>query len=168
MSLKVATSDILTQLDAVIRQLKPEDYIRRSSLLNSSTIGQHVRHTLEFFICLIDGMPNGVVNYDDRKRDNMIEEDVDFACKVIRGIHDFVETQNSNPDLTLKANFGSPEEAEVCIPSNYLRELTYNIEHAIHHMALIRVAVAEFCDYVKLPEDFGVASSTVRNKVASR
>lgn len=168
MSLKIATNGILVQLDAVIRQLKPADYLRQSSLLNSSTIGQHVRHTLEFFICLMDGMPNGVVNYDDRKRDKMIEEDIDFACKVIRGIHDFVETQHSNPELTLKANFGSPGEVEVSIPSNYLRELTYNIEHAIHHMALIRVAIAEFCDYVKLPEEFGVASSTIRNKVASR
>ena len=168
MSLKVAAREILTQLDAVIHQLKPDDYVRQSSLLNNSTIGQHVRHTLEFFICLMDGMPNGMVNYDNRKRDKMIEEDIEFASRVIRGVHDFVEKQSSNPALTLKANFGGPEESEVSIPSNYLRELTYNIEHAIHHLALMRVAIAEFCDYVKLPEDFGVASSTVRNKVASR
>lgn len=164
MDLKSATESILLQLDDVVSQLTQEEFRRSSKLLNNSTIGQHVRHTLEFFICLMDGMPDGVVNYDKRHRDKMIEQDIDFARRVIQGIRDFVKSCKANPTLQLEACFGAEEDDSTIIPSNYLRELTYNIEHAIHHMALIRVAVNEFCSYIQLPEDFGVASSTIRNK----
>lgn len=166
MNLQNAAANILSQLDDVIAQLEPGDYCRASALLSGSTIGQHVRHTLEFFICLMDGMPQGTVNYDNRKRDKMIEEDGDFARKVIRGIADFVTSQPNNVALKMEASFGYEPEAPSVIPSNYLRELIYNIEHAIHHMALIRVAINEFCSYVTLPDDFGVASSTIRNQVS--
>ncbi|WOK05866.1 DinB family protein [Imperialibacter roseus] len=172
MNLITTTGNVLSQLDDVIVQLKPEDYSRPVKLLNNSTIGQHVRHTLEFFICLMDGTPSGVVNYDNRRRDKMIEDDMDFARQVLRSIGDFVKSHKENSALNLEADFGSTDrqadrEAMVSIPSNYLRELVYNIEHAIHHMALIRVAINEFCSYVQLPEDFGVASSTIRSRQAS-
>jgi hypothetical protein len=38
----------------------------------------------------------------------------------------------------------------------------YNVEHAIHHMALIKVGLKEVCPAVKIPADFGVAVSTVK------
>jgi len=47
------------------------------------------------------------------------------------------------------------------IPSNYYRELAYNLEHTIHHMALIRVGVNEVSS-IELPVEFGVAYSTVK------
>ncbi len=48
------------------------------------------------------------------------------------------------------------------MPSSFHREVAYNIEHAIHHMALLKVAVNQTLHYIQLPENFGVASSTVR------
>lgn len=46
------------------------------------------------------------------------------------------------------------------IQSNYYRELLYNLEHCIHHQALIKVAVLQF-ENVLLNENFGVARSTI-------
>jgi uncharacterized damage-inducible protein DinB len=163
MNLQTAVGRVFIQLDSVIENIHPSDFTRPSGLLNQSTIGQHVRHILEFFICLMDGMPNGTVNYDNRKRDQMIEEDPYFARQVIRELQDFINAYSHNPSLQLETHFGYEDEAGQLIPSNYLRELTYNIEHAIHHMAIMRIAINEFCDYLALPADFGVASSTVRN-----
>jgi len=49
------------------------------------------------------------------------------------------------------------------IKTNALRELAYNIEHAIHHMAIIKIGINEVSPYILLPSAFGVASSTIRH-----
>ena len=51
--------------------------------------------------------------------------------------------------------------------SSFYRELSYNIEHAIHHMALLKVAVKQTLTYISLPENFGVASSTIRYRAST-
>ena len=39
-----------------------------------------------------------------------------------------------------------------------------NVEHAIHHMALIQVAVKNAFGHIELPPHFGVAYSTVQHQ----
>jgi hypothetical protein len=49
----------------------------------------------------------------------------------------------------------------VLIESTLARELLYNLEHAIHHMALIRVGLNLRFKYVLYQDNFGVAYSTL-------
>ena len=49
---------------------------------------------------------------------------------------------------------------ELRIDSNYFRELLYNLEHCIHHQALIKVAVLQL-EHLQIDADFGVARSTI-------
>jgi hypothetical protein len=69
--------------------------------------------------------------------------------------------EKPNKEITLEAEDYSDTLEVVSIPSNYYRELAYNLEHTIHHMALIRVGVNEVSSVV-LPEEFGVAYSTIK------
>lgn len=46
------------------------------------------------------------------------------------------------------------------IQSNYYRELLYNLEHCVHHQALIKVAVLQF-ENILIDDNFGVARSTI-------
>jgi len=46
------------------------------------------------------------------------------------------------------------------------RELQYNIEHAVHHLAIIKIGVKTLEDSFKLDDNFGIAASTIRNKNA--
>jgi RNA-binding protein YhbY len=46
------------------------------------------------------------------------------------------------------------------IESNYTRELLYNLEHSIHHQALIKVAILQNNSII-IDENFGVAHSTI-------
>ena len=164
MNLKVAASDLLDQLEAMIGQLSEEDFRTPVKILSNSSIGQHVRHTLEFFICLMDASNHGVINYDKRKHDKFIQEDKQLASSVIKSINEFLNGVADNASLSLEIEYGtSDEDVEInVVPTNYDRELAYNIEHAVHHMALMKVGIISSFDYVELPPHFGVASSTVR------
>ncbi|QSE98592.1 DinB family protein [Fulvivirga lutea] len=162
MKLTEACKEILKQLDSVINSIKDEDFAKPIPSLNNSTIGQHVRHTLEFFTCLISSCKNGAVNYDKRDHDAVIEQDRTVAEAVIADIINFLDDAPSNIQLTLVANYNLYDEENTAIETNLYRELAYNIEHAIHHMALIKVGLKEIASYISLPSNFGVAVSTIK------
>ena len=65
-------------------------------------------------------------------------------------------------NVILEVSYGKTDKDSVKIKSSLERELAYNIEHAIHHMAIIKIAVQTVFPKVKLADNFGVAFSTVR------
>ena len=124
----------------------------------NATIGEHVRHVIELFQCLEKGYDTGIVNYEKRKRDHEIENNKELASFLLKEIYQNIDKPNK--EILLEAeDYCDPMEI-VSISSNYYRELAYNLEHSIHHMALIRVGINEVSS-VKLPKEFGVAYSTV-------
>lgn len=171
MQLSDACTAILNQLSDVIRQLEEKDFDRPSTALGKSTIGQHTRHTLEFFLCLEQGFRKGVVNYDKRAHDKMIETDKFIALSTINQIRDFIDSRKNDQPLKLEVSYERDSEAYLTIETNYFRELSYNIEHAVHHMAIMKIGLREIAPYVSFPLDFGIAASTLRHQeavVASR
>ena len=157
-----SAKELLSQLDNIIAQCREDDFSRPLDELSSATFGQHVRHTLEFFICLFDAKNEQMVNYDGRKHDREIETDKRLARSVIDSIKDFLDRNKTDFSIAFEANYTKDEGTVQTMKSSFHRELAYNIEHAIHHMALMKVAVNQTLSYIKLPENFGVASSTVR------
>lgn len=162
MDIPLACSGILNQLTNLIEELSPEEYSRPAGVLGNYSLGQHIRHTLEFFICLEEGMAKGCVNYDKRAHDKVIESDKFVALKTLSRIRSFVQQHDVDKPLILEIAYGMHSENFQQVPSNFLRELVYNIEHAVHHMALIKIGVREVAPHISLPADFGVASSTMR------
>jgi len=162
MDIKSASRNVLSQLDQVIHQIEKEDYVRQIATLSGSTLGQHIRHTLEFFTCLKEGCLSGIVNYDERNRDLTIEENPEIASDIIGEIISFLEEVPDDLPLLLRVNYELEEVDNQSMKSNFTRELTYNIEHAIHHMAILKIGLAELTPYVTIPDGFGVAASTLR------
>lgn len=162
MQLSHACNTILSQLADVISGMDEKDFVKPSSTLSNSTVGQHLRHTLEFFLCLEQGFGKGVVNYDKRSHDKLIESDKFIALGAISRIRDFIEEQSTDKALKLEVGYERDSESCISIDTNYFRELTYNIEHAVHHMAIMKIGIREVAAYVKLPADFGIAVSTIR------
>ncbi len=163
MQLVHACASILDQLEDVVRQMTADDFSKPSPALSNSTVGQHLRHTIEFFLCLEQGFREGVINYDKRAHDRLIESDKFIALDAIRRIRDFVGSTLADVRLQLEVGYDRHSDECVTIQTNYFRELTYNIEHAVHHMALIKIGVREVAAYVTLPADFGIAVSTLRH-----
>ncbi len=162
MSVNACAINLLEQLSMVVSELSSEQFQKKVPVLSHSTIGQHVRHTLEFFICLMDAKNDGQINYDQRKHDQFIESDKNLALSVIESIKEFLAKHTSDFSITMFANYQLHDGADECIATNFFRELAYNIEHTIHHMALIKIGINETAPNVVLPPHFGVASSTVR------
>lgn len=147
----------LNSLVDALQQLSGQgQYTNPCEALSNATIGQHTRHIIELYQCLIEGYAAGNINYDDRKRNPLYENDIPAAIGIIREIQKNLE----QPDKELNIFCGTDENS-VCIESNYYREVLYNLEHCIHHQALIKVGLLSIKD-INIADGFGVAPSTLQ------
>ena len=145
----------LTELSDLLSQLTKDDFSCPCHGLSNATIGEHTRHIIELFQCLENQYERGVVNYDSRKRDYAIQTCTETAKSAIETIKSNLEKPNKSLILHQIIDGETIE-----IESNYNRELLYNLEHCIHHQALIKVAVLQN-DSIKIDSNFGVARSTI-------
>src|SRR5690349_4794880 len=161
MQLQKTIQHVFLQLSETLQLLSDTQYIHPSKTLSNATIGQHTRHIIEMFICLEDGYESGIVNYEHRKRDIVIETNKSFAISLLKTI--CYELGKPNKEMTLEATYNEDSNEIIRFVTNYHREIAYNLEHTIHHMALIKVGVRELSD-LTIPEGFGVATSTLKYK----
>lgn len=148
--------DTLEQFKQVLLALPLDCYSKKCSLLSNASIGQHTRHVIELYLCLIQGYHTADVSYDRRKRDLRIEQDLPFALEQLS----FIQSQLQRPNKSLIITYELAGET-TCLDSNYYREVMYNLEHTIHHHALIKVGIEQITEQT-LPASFGVAPSTIQ------
>ncbi len=163
MQLQQSIQNVFAQITESVEQLSGEQYNQPSKILFGASIGQHVRHIIELFICLENGYSTGAVNYENRKRDYSIETDKNLAISLLKSI--YLTLNKKNKDLVLEASYSDDTAETFDIPTNYFREIVYNLEHTVHHMALIRVGITEVAN-IQLPDGFGIASSTLKYRKA--
>jgi hypothetical protein len=152
----------LFELQHLLHQISEQDYAKPIEYLSNASIGEHTRHIIELFQCAIQAYEVGELNYDNRNRNLLIQTNPSYAIEKIDDICKTIEKENKN--LILESVFF---EEVSRIDTNYFREVIYNLEHCIHHQALIKVAVYQF-DYLVVNDNFGVAPSTIvfRNQCA--
>lgn len=159
MPIQQSVHTILKQLEDSVTRLTDQQYCQKIDTLSGASIGQHVRHVVEMFVCLQEGYKRGIVNYETRKRDIVIESSGETAIVIMHQI--IAGLFEENKDLMLEAGFDETSNELISFPTNYFREIAYNLEHAIHHMALIKIGISEV-SAIQLPEGYGVASSTMK------
>lgn len=162
MELKIACNNILEQMADVIRQIPDTGFRKSSEILNGSTLGQHFRHAIEFFECLAKGYESGIICYDKRDHDETIETSTDLALEVIRRVQVFISKADLQKELRLEVSYDPQSDSAIEVSSNMAREIIYNIEHVVHHMALVKIGVKEIVPDLDLPSGFGVAVSTIK------
>jgi len=153
---------LLAQIGTMLETLSDEQYKRNLPVLSGASLGGHVRHVIEFFIELDRGYRTGDVNYDARCRDKAIEQHREVALATLRHIAGALARENKALLLTTVTEAA---DTGFQVATNYERELVYNLEHAVHHMALMKIGVRSLAE-MQLPESFGVASSTLRYRQA--
>ena len=145
----------LEQFKTVLLELPDYCYTKPCDSLSGASIGEHTRHIIELYQCLLSGYDSAEVSYDKRQRNKRIEQDVIFAVEQLKYIQETLERPNKPLVVDYELN-GKVSK----LNSYYYREVMYNLEHTIHHLALIKVGIIQFTD-LKLPDSFGVAPSTL-------
>lgn len=158
MQLQIPIRRVFDQLQGMMHELTDAEYASPIPVLSGNSVGKHVRHILEMYQCLLEGYATGHVNYAHRRRDPLIENTRSAAIDVLRTVSTAIDIPNK--PLTISADYPDARGEAIAIDSNYHRELAFNLEHTIHHMALIRIGV-EQGTRVSLPDSFGVAFATV-------
>jgi hypothetical protein len=145
----------LNELIDLLDQITDSEYTNPCIELSNASIGEHTRHIIEMFLCLENQYHSGIVNYDKRERNIQIQTNTEFAIKSIETIKNNLDKSDKKIELQQII-----DGEEIKIESNYFRELLYNLEHCIHHQALIKVAVLKN-DSISINSNFGVARSTI-------
>ena len=155
---------LLKQAALLLARMDDVIYTRPSAIFLNSAIGGHIRHCLDHYGSLLQGLPGGQVDYDDRLRDPAVETRISEALSRLASILGGLEDLVQNPGLTasgaLLVRSGQGPESGGWHPSSPGRELEFLISHTIHHFALI----AGLCHVhgIAVASDFGVAPSTLR------
>ncbi len=150
----------LQSLAKLLSSLTNNQYTHQIEHLGNASIGGHTRHIIELVQCALKGYETGTIDYINRSRDLRLENDRSFAFSILEQIQMLINL----PDKELKIlSEGSNEISELKVNTSYFREIVYNAEHTIHHLALIKVALIEM-NLKMVDDDFGMAYSTIKYK----
>lgn len=150
---------LLDALKAAIAPLSPQAYAHPIPILHNASIGQHVRHILDMYEMLHRGVATGLVNYEARERDPRVETEPSHAVAVMDRIKAGLRSEDM--PLEMAGTYDQAGDEVIRVPSTYFRELLYNFEHTVHHMAIIRIGLNAL-GRDEPSDDFGVAPSTVK------
>jgi len=164
MNCKQGTELIVEQMIELLEKISPENYGKPLQLFNGSSIGQHFRHILDFYTCLMAGAAEGRIDYAKRERDAMIENDPQYAQKIFRDILVGTKGITENNPVEIVADFSSDlNQPRPVVQSSLARELMYAYDHAVHHLAMIKMGLKETCPNLEVDKNIGVAPSTVKH-----
>lgn len=155
----------LLHLQKTLQNMKDCTYTQ-SPCAGISPVGGHVRHIIEFYQEFFKAEKNGFetgLSYDKRARNLNLETSRQAAINQIENIMGqlTVLQPNDNPialSMTICAE-NAKLHRMITTPN---RELFHLLDHATHHMALIKMTAAqvgEECD-----ENLGIANATLAHK----
>ncbi len=146
---------------ALLRRIDDDLYRQKIKEVYEGSLGGHVRHNLDHYLNFLDGFLSGRIDYEARKREQLIETSSAYAIEAIEEvIHQLEEIADKEADKTILVKMESDRESVRWAESSALRELEFLLSHTIHHYALLSVMIQ--LSGVDLDPDFGVAPSTLR------
>jgi hypothetical protein len=154
----VQITEQLQSLGNLLLLLNDKQYKQEIAFLGNASIGSHTRHIIELLACATNGYDTGAVDYIRRVRDIEIETDRLLAIKQLNLVSAKIQKTDKQIDLVID---GSEEGYRSYLSTTYFREIVYNAEHIIHHLAFIRVALREM-NLEIVGENFGMAYSTLK------
>lgn len=155
-------SAIIEQAIDLLNELSPREYQTVLTPHFSGSIGAHMRHVIDHFLALQQGVIDGAVDYNVRHRHNTVEQFPQSALEVLNRLKKWIsslDTQACEQPLSVTSEIDVQETRSVTCNSTLERELVFVSSHAIHHYALIRIMCS--MQNKDIPALFGYAPATV-------
>ncbi len=163
MDCKTGTRNIITQIIGLLDSLNKEQYARPLSIFNGSTLGQHFRHIFDFYQCLINDVSRGTIDYARRERDSRIEQDPTYAQDAFQRIAEAIDSFEELGSLEVLADFSADStDGRPLFKSTVGRELMFAHDHAVHHIAIIKIGFQQAYPEIPIALEVGVAPSTIK------
>lgn len=156
MNVFVQLEEQASLLHTAISALPENAYQQKIPALYHASIGDHTRHIVEILQCAVYGHASGVIDYHNRERNMLLAEDPSLALDRLQ--HLILGCKRENKAVNVVHGDANQHEGQVL--STYYREILYNVEHTIHHMALIKVGLFHL-GVQDLPDGFGMAYATL-------
>lgn len=162
-----SSQTIFNQVITLLDMLSDDDYRMPLPIFNGSTIGQHFRHILDFYNCVLIGAHHGELNYSNRERSPSIEHSTDMAKASFHKLQQDIVQLSDTTQLKVLTDFhANQNQVNVIVDSSVGRELMYAYDHAVHHLAIIKIGIRENFKYVGVDETIGVAPSTIMHEAS--
>ena len=143
----------------LLNSISDEQYSDTTAKPYNSSIGNHMRHVLDVFDCIFEGILVGNIDLTARKRNQLAETKTDFGIAyfdaVIKKLN-ALNTDDFNRVIKMSDDLGLGKYT-----ANYTLEsaLIQAHSHAIHHFASVGYIICQIG--VKLPDpDFGYNPTT--------
>jgi uncharacterized damage-inducible protein DinB len=150
------------QCEAIAGMLTVEHYTMRHD--ENASIGEHLRHSVEHFTVLLDGLGLGIIDYDNRKRNSDLERCPLALISAVRAISAqflLLAGQSMTTPLEVRMLF-APNTEKLDVPSTLGRELGFVASHAIHHIAIVKLLMQSLG--ASLPREYGVGHATMLHR----
>lgn len=163
MNCKDGTLSMAAQICELLNILDNQRYAASLDIFNGSSLGQHFRHILDFYKSIVKGNHLGHIDYSDRERSAQVEVDAAYAKKAFDHILIAVKGLDEQKRIAVKADFSNyTDEDRPMVESSIGRELMFAYDHALHHLAIIKIGIRTSMPDIQLDEALGVAPATVK------
>lgn len=147
----------------LLNSITDSQYNNQSVAPYHSSIGGHIRHILDVFDCIFDGIPTKKIDLSARKRNVMVEQytvhGLLYFDTILEKLQD-LKAYNLDEIYEVRDNLGMGE-----VVTNYTlaSALIQAHSHAIHHFASIGYIIAQLG--IEFPDaDFGFNPTTPKNQ----
>jgi len=162
-------STILANCAVLAQGIDALDHHGEAMFREPASAGPHFRHILDHYRCFLRGLPTGRIDYDERDRDPVLENDPAQAraalAAVSRELSELEPVARDHRILVHVATSADGDSPADWASSTVKRELLFLQSHTVHHFALIALLVRGAG--IDLGEDFGVAPSTLAHRKAT-
>ena len=166
MNCKKGAISLIDTIVDTISAIDTDQYNQPLEIYNGSTFGKHFRHIHDFFHCLVHQCPDKEIDYCHRCREERIEKEKPYSIEAFRALQKDLEGLDENQIISVKADFEVRAGQRPVVKTSIGREIMYAYDHAVHHLAIVKIGLNAHCPKVHLDQNIGVAASTIRHQSA--